>query len=236
MAGVASIVFHTGGPAFHPVDQQAARVIGWLGDSARCAVYDGVDAFEHLDGCDLLVLMGLHWKGMTEDWAGRLVYRPMTAAHVEALRRYVASGRPLLLHHGAIASHDDCEEFGRLVGVRWVWGETTHSPLGDYRVHLLRSGHPLLRGMDDFDIHDELYFNLRFAEGLATQVHAVAVWERVGQPMILSAEGGRVDGAGRVVYLANGHDLKAFEPPAMRRLWLNAIEWLLADQAKDGRA
>ena len=49
-------------------------------------------------------------------------------------------------------------------------------------------------------------------------------------PMIQVFEGGRVDGAGKAVYLANGHDLKAFECPAMRKLWMNTVAWLTADK------
>ena len=101
------IVFHVGGPEFHPVADQARAIASWLGDSYRCEFHDGVDAFDHLDHCDLLVLMGLHWTGMAP-----LVYRPMQARHKEAFERYVASGRPLLAHHGAVASYDDWPRFG----------------------------------------------------------------------------------------------------------------------------
>ena len=45
--------------------------------------------------------------------------------------------------------------------------------------------------------------------------------------MIITAEGGRVEGAGRTVYLANGHDLRAFACPALPRLWQNAVRWSL---------
>ena len=47
------------------------------------------------------------------------------------------------------------------------------------------------------------------------------------RPMIVTAEGGRVDGAGKLAYLANGHDMRAFENPAMKQLWANTIEWCL---------
>jgi hypothetical protein len=46
--------------------------------------------------------------------------------------------------------------------------------------------------------------------------------------MVITADGGRVSGTGRMVYLANGHDLRAFESPALRKLWANAVRWLLA--------
>src|SRR5207253_2390721 len=60
---VKRIVFHIGGPAFHPVDQQSREIVHWLGPEYECAMFDGVEAFEQLDRCDLLVLMGLHWTG-----------------------------------------------------------------------------------------------------------------------------------------------------------------------------
>jgi type 1 glutamine amidotransferase len=31
----------------------------------------------------------------------------------------------------------------------------------------------------------------------------------------------------KIAYLANGHDMKAFECPAMKTLWLNAVRWAL---------
>ena len=46
-------------------------------------------------------------------------------------------------------------------------------------------------------------------------------------PMIITAEGGRLAGAGRTVYLANGHDMRAFAAPALRRIWENAVRWAL---------
>jgi type 1 glutamine amidotransferase len=45
--------------------------------------------------------------------------------------------------------------------------------------------------------------------------------------MVITAEGGRVAGAGRTIYLANGHDLAAFACPALRQLWLNAVQFAL---------
>ena len=43
----------------------------------------------------------------------------------------------------------------------------------------------------------------------------------------LTAEGGRVPGAGKLAYLVNGHDMQAFGSPEFRKLWINTIRWLL---------
>jgi hypothetical protein len=223
IANLPRLVFHVGGPAFHPVADQARAVSGWLGDEFQCELHDGVDAFDRLDACDLLVLMGLHWTGMAP-----LAYRPMHERHRRAFEQYVRSGRPLLAHHGAVASYDDCPRFGELVGVAWVWGTTSHSPLGTHAVRVSSSSHPVVAGVGDFEIVDELYYNLKIADGLRADVHARATWDGREHPMVITAEGGRVGGAGRMTYLANGHDLRAFESPALRKLWTNAVRWLLS--------
>jgi len=225
------IMFHTGGPAFHPVAEQATMLMGWLGERYQYAMYDGVDAFEHLEACDLLVLMGLHWTGMSADWCGNLAYRPMDEEHRHAFESYIASGRPVLAHHGAIASYDDWPRFGELLGFTWVWGTTTHSPIDTYQVQALPTQHPIITGVYDYTIYEELYYNVRVTPGLAATVHAATSWEEHPAPMILSAQGGRTPGAGRTVYLANGHDLRAFEAPMLKTIWVNAITWLLAEAA-----
>ena len=217
-----NIVFHIGGPEFHPVEQQSQVIAGWLGSAFDYRWYDGVDAFEHLDGCDLLVLMGLHWRGMAP-----LPYRPMRENHQKAFRDYVASGRPLIAHHGAIASYDDWPNFGGLIGFSWVWNLTTHSPVGDYTIGVLTSGHPVVRGVVDYRLHDELYYNIQIAAEFKPTIHAQVLWDLQRRPMVMTAEGGRIAGAGKVVYLANGHDMRAFESSALQRLWINAVKWCL---------
>ena len=70
-----SIRFHVGGPSFHPTAQQAELVRQWLGSGFDCQICDGVEAFDDISSVDLLVIMGLHWPGMSEPWAGGLIYR-----------------------------------------------------------------------------------------------------------------------------------------------------------------
>ena len=96
--------FYTGGLPMHPTTAQAGTIRDWLGDSARCEIVEGPAAFEGLEEVDLLVMMGLHWTGMAADWAKRLPYESPTPAQRAGFLNYAASGRPLLLAHGGIAS------------------------------------------------------------------------------------------------------------------------------------
>jgi type 1 glutamine amidotransferase len=219
--------FHIGGPAFHPVAEQASAIERWLGAGFQCEQRDGVDAFDDLDRVDLLILMGLHWTGMTADWAGKLAYRPMTDAQKASFEAYVRSGRPILAHHGGVASYDDWPRFGQLVGVSWVWNFTSHSPFGRYRMRALDTGHPVVEGVGEYELEDEIYYALALNGDMAARVHAGVEYEGVTRPMVITAEGGRVAGAGKLVYLANGHDMRAFACPAMQTLWCNAVRWLV---------
>lgn len=223
------IAFHVGGPDFHPVADQARVIQTWLGDSYDYAIHEDREVFDHLEEPDLLVLMGLFYSGRNAAHPGS--YTPLEPKHEAALSAYISSGRPVLVHHGAIASYDDSEVFKRHIGINWVWtgeGRTQHSPIADYRVSAPPSVHPVMQGVGDYTLFDELYYNLHIQPGFEPVAHAWAEFEEQSLPMVFTAEGGRdVPGAGKLVYLANGHDLRAFECPAMRQLWVNSVRWLL---------
>ena len=223
----ATLVFHVGGPAFHPVAEQARCIAEWLGHGFTCEMREGAEAFNDLSDCDLLLIMGLHWTGMNADWCGNLTYQPLNEYQKRTFEAYVAAGRPLLAHHGGIASYDDWPRFGELLGFRWDWAITKHSPIGTYEVKVLPTGHPIVAGVGDYSLYDELYYDVQITAGLHPTVHAEATWEQRALPMVMSAEGGRVQGAGRSVYLANGHDMRAFESAALRQLWVNSVHWLV---------
>jgi hypothetical protein len=209
-------------------------------DDHRCRAYDGVDVFEALDSADLLVMMGMHWRGMVHPSAGGLPYRPMQLSHKLAFERHVASGKPLLLHHAAIYSYDDWPRFSQLVGFRWDWEKSSFVNITEYQVEIKPTGHPVLDGVENYTIVDEVYINIQVAPGFVPQDHAAATFENPHAarhnghtlmqeaPLVFTAEGGRVPGAGRLVYLVNGHDMRAFSCPALRLMWINAVRWLLA--------
>jgi uncharacterized protein len=223
---IRTIRFHVGGPNFHPVARQAEEITAWLGDGFFCSRHHDKEIFDHLEDCDLLVLMGLFCTPIAP-------YEPLKPEHEQALHRYISSGRPLLLHHGAIASYDDSEAYKRLIGINWVWGgerPSQHSPFGQHTVRVTRPEHPVMRGVTDFSLHDELYYDIVAQPSITPQVLAVAPFDGRELPMVQVFSGGRIEGAGDAVYLANGHDMEAFKCPALRQLWVNAIHWLLRQQ------
>jgi len=218
--------FYTGGLPMHPTTAQAGTIRDWLGDSARCEIVEGPAAFEGLEEVDLLVMMGLHWTGMAADWAKRLPYESPTPAQRAGFLNYAASGRPLLLAHGGIASFDDWPVFAATLPVRWDWKVSSHLQVETYTVQPGPDPHPLLEGIEPFAVVDEIYVNLQLHPALRFAVHAHTAYHGAKFPMVISGSGGAFPGSGQMVYLANGHDLRAFDAPEVRKLWLNAIAWL----------
>lgn len=222
------ITFMTGGPAFHPVEAQALQLSGWMGGLFHYNLLDGTAAFDQLDQTDLLVVMGLHWPGMSDEWAGKMTYTPLSSSHERAIERYIAGGGPVICHHGGIASYPESAAFARLCGFSWVWGETTHSPFDTWQVRVTEPDHPLTEGVRDFSVEDEIYYKVRLLEAGAVRVHATATYDGTEHPMVSTMEATAT--RGRRVYLANGHDLRAFTGDAgeqLRTLWSNAFRWCL---------
>jgi len=215
------IIFLVGGPDFHPARKQAGLLVDWLGPDFAYHTADSLAAFEHLSECDVLVLLGMHWSG----WENR--YRTPSETHRRNLEKYIASGRPILSANGAVASYDDWPRFGELVGFTIHSPASAHTPVQPHAVRIIPTRHPIIAGIGDYSIVDEFYYEMTMSEGMDIQVHAQTEWEQRRLPIIITAEGGRIEGAGKTAYLANGHDMRAFETPELKQLWLNAVKWCL---------
>jgi type 1 glutamine amidotransferase len=232
------ILFQTGGP-YHPVGRQAELLQSWLPADWRIETAFGADVFDQLAEVDLYVAAGLHGMELeealpAEAWTSAGVaphgYTRPTERQKDGFRHYVAAGRPVLAFHGGIVSYGDWPEYGRLLGFRWDRGYTGHSRCAEWKVQVDTDRHPVVAGVRDYVVHDELYYNVVIPPELEVQVHARALFaEWVTFPMVLTAEGGagRCPGAGKTAYLANGHSMQSMEPPAIRQLCLNTLRWLL---------
>ena len=229
------IHFHTGGP-FHPTAAQAKRLAEFLGEAYEIVPKEGTAIFDDLDSCDLFVAAALHWTGMGQhldkpDWwpeeAPLTDYVAPTKAQKEAFRAYVRSGHPILGFHGGVACYDDWPEYGELLGVKWDWPVSNHGLFQDWTVEPLDTGHPVLDGVETYTLKDEIYGNLQITPRLPYTVHAQATVAEMKFPMILTAEGGRIEGAGKTAYLANGHNMQTIKSQTFLRVVRNTINWLL---------
>jgi len=158
---------------------------------------------------DVVVLHYMNWETSS----------PSRAA-LEGLAQFVRSGKGLVALHFACGAFGDWPEYVNLVGRVWDRSKT-HDPLGPFRVHIAGKDHPITRGLDDFEITDELYFCLMGKPEIEVLLTARSKKTGQDEPMGFVLRYGK----GRVFHTPLGHDVKAFSTPAMMRLLQNACEW-----------
>lgn len=209
----------------HGREQAADHVIALLANAGyRCEVVEDPAALAGLDH-DLLTVAALWWRMLPEryeavrdEWAREL---PEPAR--KAIERHVGLGRPLLGCHTASISFDDWPRWGEILGGSWNWDRSSHPPLdSDNPVHVsIRSASELTRGLDDFDVIDEVYGFLDLApdiEVLATSPHGGVdhpVWWTHTLPS-----------GSRVVYVALGHDERSVGHLAHEEMLRRSVAWL----------
>jgi hypothetical protein len=149
--------------------------------------------------------------------------QPLPGAELRAaLFEFVARGGGLVLvHPAAWYNWADWPEYNReLVG----GGSRSHENFGAFAVQLGEAAHPILAGVPkSFTIEDELYRLeldpsaspsevLASGKSLSSGAEYPLLWTRAHQK-------------GRIVGLTLGHDGKAHEHPAYRKLLGNAVRW-----------
>jgi uncharacterized protein len=210
----------------HPFEATSSR-LGELLAEVGCDV-TVADLEEGLDRLveerfDLLAVNALRWRmtadryaHLRDEWAFSL-----SGSGRAAIRSHVGRGAGLLAVHTAAICFDDWPEWGQIVGGAWNWDRSSHPPLGEAHVSVMSDAHPIVAGLGDFALVDEVY-------GFLDEQPDVV-------PLMTSPHGGRdhpllwvreVDGA-RVVYDALGHDERSYDHPTHRRVLRRAALWSL---------
>lgn len=190
---------------------------------------DGVDsALAALPGAALLVVNALRWTMTGPGVPDR--YREQAAAEAaspspparEALQAHLAGGGGVLGMHTASLCFDDWPGWGETLGAAWVWGGSSHPPIGpEVTVHPSAS-HPLVDGIDAFTLVDEVYCGLQRRPDVRGLLHATPPGGAAGPQPLLWAREHR---GGRVVYDALGHHPPSYEVPEHREVVRRAIAW-----------
>lgn len=202
---------------YHDIDFARLEVLKLLAEEPRirCSVAMDYGNLDRLAECDVLITY-------------TCVVIP-TPEQVTALAAFLArGGRWFALHgtnsvlafleSGLVDAPDTAPEFMGLLGSRFV----AHPPIGPYTVNVRQPGHPLVRGLADFEVVDELYLS-RTTAPIETLLDARftgeatgfvdSQWEDAQVPILYTRE----HGAGAVLYFTLGHcrghyDVSVFTP------------------------
>jgi len=162
---VARNLLLTGG-IVHPFETAAAALAGVLrGHGIESVVtmdIEGGLAELPRGWFDLLTIFALRWTMADDKYAAHRAQWALSisAAGRAAILAHLSSGRGLFGVHTASICFDDWPGWGEALGGAWVWGASSHPPLGLVDVGVVEPHHPLVRGIGDFTLTDEVYGDL----------------------------------------------------------------------------
>ncbi|QEO14441.1 ThuA domain-containing protein [Agromyces intestinalis] len=175
---------------------------------------DVEEAMADLDGVELLVV---NVGNPTRHGLDSSTF----AAAEAGFERYLARDAPVWALHVAAASFPGMPAWERALGGRWVGGASMHPPIGDARVLVPESDHPIVAGLGDFTVWDERYTHLRVAD--AVRPLAFHRHEGAEHPLLWTLE----DGRRRAAYDALGHTVESYRHPSRREILDRTLDWLV---------
>ncbi|GAB3597758.1 ThuA domain-containing protein [Microbacterium tumbae] len=144
----------------------------------------------------------------------------------QALADAVAAGKGVVAVHGAniMGMRDDggldpawAPHFAT-IGNRYLSHGPGHHE-GRHTIEIVAE-HPVTAGVTDFELFDEYY---EFE--LADEDVQILAQRRRADGAVIPVMYAREVGAGRVVYLALGHDMRSWGEPSFRRLVIQSLQW-----------
>ncbi|OGV68269.1 MAG: hypothetical protein A2283_11820 [Lentisphaerae bacterium RIFOXYA12_FULL_48_11] len=147
----------------------------------------------------------------------------------EGLRKAVEKGAGLVMVHFTCGAFQDWPEFVKVAGRVWNPKFRGHDPRGEFKVEIVDKQHSITAGMEDFLTFDELYTCLDGNEPIHVIAKATSKVDKKDYPMAFTREYGK----GRVFQSVLGHDPKAFEPEAVRKLFRRACAWAAGLEPKE---
>ena len=198
----------------HRFDASAAVIHGFLSkaEGMDVTLSEDKDVLVSLAGFDALVLgTGFTRTEKGADGATRRV-PDLTLAQEDGLFDFVSGGKGMVGVHGT----------GWWIGGRAVdliGGHANWHPPGlTFTVKIADAGHPVMQGMGDFEVEDEIYMS---AWDPKIHILATAEWSGKAHPMAWVKPYGK----GRVFYTTLGHGPGTFERPAMQQVVTQAVRW-----------
>lgn len=212
------ILFVHGGADFHPGEGAAKVLTELLKADGRfeCEATADLDAFARLStgGYEAVVVYTTGYRDQ------------LTPERERGLLGFIKNGG------GFVGVHSAADSFrGNRAYVEMLGGEfKTHPEFHDFTVSVVDKSHYITTRVPDFTISDELYI-LQSHDPSTVNLLARTPWQGKQMPMVWTKNYGK----GKVVYLANGHDLRAWTNPEMRKLLVRSISWCAGARKPEGK-
>jgi type 1 glutamine amidotransferase len=155
--------------------------------------------------------------------------RNITDQQKAQVNRLFEKGMGLVVLHHALVAYAGWPDYERIIGGRYTEPDpakpgTVTEAVGWKHdeivpVVIVAKDHPILAGLKDFTIHDEIYWGYRVGKDVTPLI--TTTHPKSGKPLGWC----RTEGKSRVVYLQLGHGPEAFKDANYRRLLAQSIRW-----------
>ena len=198
----------------HHWKETAPLLAKFLAADARLATTVNADpnflASPKLLDYDVVVLNYMNWNSPDPGEAARA-----------NLKKYVESGKGLVLVHFACGAFQGWPEFANIAGRVWDPKLRPHDPYGKFTVEIADPAHPITKGMQPFETTDELYTCLAGTKEIHVLAKATSKVDKKDYPMAFVHEYGK----GRVFHCTLGHDVRALSVAAVQELYRRGTAW-----------
>ena len=137
------------------------------------------------------------------------------------LKKFVESGKGLVLVHFACGAFQGWPEFVNIAGRVYNPKLRGHDPYGKFTVEIADPAHPITKGMQPFETTDELYTCLAGSPEIHVVATATSKLDKKDYPMAFVHQCGK----GRVFHCVLGHDAKALRVAAVQELYRRGTAW-----------
>jgi len=143
----------------------------------------------------------------------------------KAFLDFVAGGKGFVVIHAGSSTLQDWPEFQKLAGGTWALDSTGHGPVHTFKVTIVDKNHPVMKGLKDFYIRDELWHRTQFQPGIHVLCRAYSSPDYKGtgknEPVVITTQYGK----GRGFYCVLGHNKATMQNDAWKTLLLRGTEW-----------
>lgn len=143
----------------------------------------------------------------------------------KAFLEFISSGKGFVNIHAGSSTLQDWPEFQQIAGGTWGKDVTGHGPIHTFKVSIEDQEHPVMKGLKEFYIKDELWNNTKFQDDIHVLCSAYSTPAKKGtdknEPIVVTTQYGK----GRGFYSVLGHNKASMQNNAWKTLLLRGTEW-----------